>query len=839
MIVRSVVTLIATLTLCLLQSVAHADEFDREVAFDIAPQSLAAAILDFAGQSKIQVVTSGADLEQYHTGGLKGRYSVRVALRTLLSGTGLRFREVGSGTVSIERADSGPASRDRDGLSGANSQPASAAPRAAAEAGPALTEVIVTAQKRDERLQDVPVPVTVVKGDLLADNNQTSLQDYYNTIPGLSISETGSQGYQLLVIRGITTGVGHDPTVGVTIDDVPFGSAQNNGGNQLPDVDPNDLERIEVLRGPQGTLYGANSMGGLIRYVTKDPTAAGFSGNVTAGTSAVRNGAEAGYNFRASANIPLTRDLAVRISGYTRQDPGYIDNPVHHIDGINEEHASGGTLMAKWAPSEAFSLKVRALYQHTNSDGAADVSMGLGDLQQNFPPGIGGLTFTSQLYDAVVNARLGDVNLTSVTGYNSISLDASIDFTPEWGQFAEQHFSVPYAPIFVASSNRVFSQELRFAGSLGAALDWLAGGFYTYQKSTGGSDFAAQSITGAVPGELFVATATDNYREYAGFATLTYYCTDQFDIQFGGRQSHLESHSYGTNSGALVPGTPPALFLPQPPGSSDVFTYAVTPRLKISPDVMVYARVATGYRPGASNGTTPAFISNIPSEYKPDKTQNYELGVKADALEHRLSIDASVYYIDWKDIQVAISNPSGFAYSTNAGGAKSTGVELSITAQPLPGLTIGGWVDYDDAVLTQSAPPYSVYAPTGTRLPFSSRWSGNLSLLQEFPLAVAVTGFVGAQVSLVGDRLGEFPACSSPTALSLCPSAAAPRQDYPNYTQTNLRAGAKYGPWTTHLFINNVTDRRGLIGGGAGAFPPNAVEYIRPRTVGLNVSRSF
>src|SRR4029077_16305041 len=212
---------------------------------------------------------------------------------------------------------------------------------AATQSPATLEEVIVTAQKRLERLQDVPVPASVISTDALTNSDQTLLRDYYSSVPGLSMTTT-AQSSQILSIRGIVTNPGN-PTVGITVDDMPFGSSTVGGGGLVvPDFDPGDLSRVEVLRGPQGTLYGASSLGGLLKFVTVDPSTVGVSGNLQAGLSSVHNGDGIGYTYRGAINIPVSENLAVRASGFARLDPGYVDNAVLRVKGINTARADGG-----------------------------------------------------------------------------------------------------------------------------------------------------------------------------------------------------------------------------------------------------------------------------------------------------------------------------------------------------------------------------------------------------------------------------------------------------------------------------------------------------------------
>ena len=254
---------------------------------------------------------------------------------------------------------------------------------ASAGSGAQLEEVIVTAQKRSERLQDVPVPVTALDADTLTSRNQVQLQDYFAEVPGLNLSSSGN-GQMSLSIRGLTAGTiaGGSPTVGVTIDDVPrgFNTAPGFSATLYEDLDPGDLERVEVLRGPQGALYGAASIGGLIKFVTKDPATDGVKGraqlllNDTAG--------KVGFGVRAGVNLPAGNTFAIRVSAFTRREPGYIDNVTTGEHDVNDVQVKGGRISALWRPSENLSLKLSAMLQNTDGDGSAEVDLQRGDLQQ-------------------------------------------------------------------------------------------------------------------------------------------------------------------------------------------------------------------------------------------------------------------------------------------------------------------------------------------------------------------------------------------------------------------------------------------------------------------------
>jgi len=259
--------------------------------------------------------------------------------------------------------------------------------------------------------------------------------------------------------------------------------------------------------------------------------------------------------------------------------------------------------------------------------------------------------------------------------------------------------------------------------------------------------------------------------------------------------------------------------------SEDTLTYLLTPQFKLNANVLAYGRYSTGFRPGTANQVSIGH-PDVPLQSRGDKTASYELGLKGSLFDGHLGLDFSVYHIDINNIQLTLTQ-GGFLYNVNGGGAKSEGAEFSAIVKPIQGLTIDGWVSYDNAVLTSNFPAASTATGvSGDRLPNSSKWSGHVDLEQQFPVAGQISGFGGATVSYVGDRLGTF-------------EATEVRQVYPAFTRLDVRLGARLQTWTTTFFINNVSDKRGEIGGGLGDFIPNEFAYITPRTIGLTVAKTF
>jgi iron complex outermembrane recepter protein len=867
----------ACLSLCLI-GFATANDAHASIRKDtsIPAEGLGPALNALARDRNFQIVYVTEEIANVRTAGAIGLFTTEEALKRLLVGTGLSYRYLDDktvtilpvGSVSTQNERAVPTARDNQGsdvtdaqegkksssgefrvaqvAQGTTSQSAtveSSTPGLQESSRRAqLTEIIVTAQKRNERLQDVPVPVTAVDANLLAERGASRLQDFFETIPGLNLNSSSTGGTQTIAIRGVTTGQYTNPTVAVTVDDVPYGSSGRMGlGDQLyPDIDPADLARIEVLRGPQGTLYGASSIGGLIKFVTVDPSTDAVSGRVQALGDNVTDGGF-GYGVRGAINVPLSDALAFRISGFSRRDSGYVDNVATGQRDVNKVDVYGGRFAALWHISDAVSFKISALFQNTNGDGSAAVDTNqflqptFGDLQQSRLRGSEQYTSAVRLYTATFNAKLSSVDFTSISGYQTNKWFDPIDQSLAYGPSGQQFFGSAFSGAFDADfhETKKFTQEFRLSSSGSQTFEWLAGAFYTHETTPGDETVeAVDPATGSHGGVIVDFNYPTTFWEYALFGDLTIHFTDRFDIQFGGRESQSRQIYNETDTGPLFPtyyNVTVPFVNPTERTKGNAFTYLVTPRLKLTPDLMLYARFTSGYREGGTNFN--AVVGQVPERYDPDRTYNYELGVKADLLDHSLTLDASVYYIDWKRVQINLLNQTTFTnFVANAGGAKSQGLELSLQSRPVRGLTISATASLNDAKLTQDLPVSSAAVGlSGDRMPYSSRFSGSLAIEQEFPLSNSWTGFVGGTLGYVGARQGEFPSIFAPQRLR-----------FPAYAETAVRGGAKYDSWTFNLFVNNAANKRGIVGGnttyaGSGY---DAV-YIQPRTVGLSVSKSF
>jgi outer membrane receptor protein involved in Fe transport len=705
-----------------------------------------------------------------------------------------------------------------------------------------LGTVIVTANKRSERLQDVPMAVSVLDDTQLQRQNANSFTDYATQVPGLNVISSG-EGFTQLVLRGVTSGSRQpNATVGTYIDDTPYGSSTiySAGSVLTPDIDPSDLQRIEVLRGPQGTLYGSNTLGGLVKFVTTPPDTTQASARLGFDTSSVQGGGS-GFSAHAMVNLPLVANtLGLRVNVYDRDDPGYIRNVTTGQSEIDKAKVSGARAQLLWTPNDKVSVRFSALAQNLNSDGLANQGVDVDPYtlrplyswqDQARAAGTGLFKVKYRLYDLSVNADFGWAKLISTTSFSTLRFVENTDLTSTYGPLLNPLFGLTdggyseYQPIAL---NKV-TQELRLQSPADQTWEWRAGLFFTHEHTTDGQQILSFDANTGAPinlptlGNISVGPAL--FREWAGYGDLTWHATSRLSILVGGRYSDDNTSYTQTSQGLLIGDTD---FTTR--GHDHPVTYLFNPSYKFTDDVMAYVRVASGFRPGGPNVGVPPGLG-APLTFNPDRLVNYELGMKSLLLDKRMSVEADVFYIDWSQVQLTTTQ-GGISYLGNGGKATSKGAEVSWRYAPVSGLTLWANTTYTNAKLASDTPTGSIYGLKGDALPYVPKWSANLGADDNFPLGGGGwSGFVGGNFSYVGARESDF----NPVP--------GPRPHLPGYNNLDFHIGANYANWSIELYAKNLVNKRGITAMWPETVDPLAspyqATYQTPRTIGMSASVDF
>jgi outer membrane receptor protein involved in Fe transport len=724
-----------------------------------------------------------------------------------------------------------------------------------------LPTITVTATRRSQTLQDVPLPVSVLSYHDIQRQHLQDFNDYAATVPGL-VAVSSGPGLTGLAIRGISSGSQQpSASVGIYIDDTPFGSSSvfAAGSVLTPNLDPADLDRIEVLRGPQGTLYGAGALGGVIRFITIPPDTHNYAGRLQVGATSVDGGGN-GFGLHGMANLPLVTDkLAIRANVYDRTDPGFIDDAGRGKTDVNENRVKGGRASLLWTPTQATSLRVTAMAQNLGSDGTPTVALDpdtlvpvYGELQQRVAADSGWFTARYRLYNVTLNTDFGWAKLMASTSYSTLDSVENVDATPLLA-LGDQANGQPYGTLETLTIPQTkATEEIRLTSPSVEHVEWLVGVFATHETGDNKQDiYASDYYTGTPQASPFgIPIGNDvqpsTYDAYAVYGSLTWHVTDRFDMETGLRYSHDRQHYTEVGVGALF-GSPTMITLLDKRSSDSSTTFSLTPQFHISDRTMLYARAASGFLPGGPNIVTVA-IPGVPTTFSPTKLTDYELGLKSTSPDHRLTVDLAAYYINWTKIPlVTFVNP--FTVLGNGGQARSKGLEASIQWIPAGSLKLSANAAYNKATLTKDA-PYPSNGRRGDPLPYAPKLTLSLNGDYDFALGGGWHGYVGASYQYSDERATDY-AFSYPVPGVLPPLPSSPT--VPGYNTINLRAGFDHDEWSIDAYVKNLTNQRGIVQGStfqnyvpiAGALNPvtgkmeDNVTIITPRLFGISVSRNF
>ncbi len=730
-----------------------------------------------------------------------------------------------------------------------------------------LDTVVVTANKRVENIREVAASITVVGERQLENLGASSLTDYAALVPGMQVQSNGNPGQTSISLRGIAA-MSPSATVATYIDEVPLGSSgiYQAANSFMLDLLPYDISRVEVLRGPQGTLYGAGAIGGLLKYVTRAPDLVGDELRVGVGLRSVQDGGD-DWNMRVGASLPLQEDrLGMRMSFARNGLPGYTDNQVDGAKDVNDAEQIGARVALAW-DGEAFDADLAVLHQRIHSDGRAGVALDPDTLEPLFgdfvdrtwqpQPFSKTLTLTSLSLDW----DLGWGDFVSATGVSTTETSSQLDATIQFGEVANLLLGLPEP----GSSGLRYdfdldkiTQEFRLTSKSGGAFEWMVGVFYTEEDALQSQYAWLQQLDGSplpapydeLYGTLALLNMPSTYEELAVFANGSWRLGERFKVDAGLRQARNEQwFSQNGDAGILVP-------IGDFPGESseDVFTWSLSPQFQLDDDAMVYARAATGYQPGGPNVALPGMPPTVDSSM----LASYELGLKSQFADQRVLLDVAAYRIDWDDIQVAASF-NGIGGLVNGGEASSEGVELSAQFRATPNLNLGFNGAYNKAELKDDFEPavvpqagYDVVINSGLagdRIPYVPEWSWSATVEYAFNAGAGLNGQVGGAVRWLGDRVNGTTERTRATAPGdpstvLMEEIVAPIE-LDSHGALDLYAGIGRGNWELRAYVNNVTGEDGwssveLISSEVSGTPVQTVAVpILPRTFGLELDFRF
>lgn len=817
--------------------------------FDIPAQPLAEALKIFADQSRMQLLYKPDAIDVGKSNPVVGDFDKRQALELLLRGTGLEivFSAENAATVRpIKNAPHVPSAARADSehprLARAPAARAAMPGEASLQStGLALEEVIVTATKREENVRRVAGSVSAMTGAQLEQLGAQSFADYVGRSPGV-VFNAAAPGYSNVTIRGISTTNGIDQgqgTTGIYIDDVSLTDPYASVG--IPDIDAFDVQRVEVLRGPQGTLFGAASLGGAVNYISAKPDLHDFASRIEARTTSTHNSHEPGYAAKAMVNAPLVDDqLAVRGVFVYRSDAGYIDNLGTNSEGSNDSFVRGGRVLATWQPADGTRISSLNLFQQTHSSAAFYQTPVLGDLRAStlIPESS---SYETRLHTLRLDQELGFANLVAMAAYHEKQQESHTDTTPLFGALVPG-LNEPVRNLQLGHSHGM-TYEVRLASASDGPLQWLAGAMHDDTReripSTSAASGAASAIEAryapifgaGVGGRVTAGVGRIHYseivargQESALFGETSYAFTDQWKLTVGGRFFDIETSLTSPQGGLITLLSTGAVDATAASRHGDTgFTPKISLAYQHDDDLLIYGLASQGYRFGGPNFAAPSAQTPVPSGYDSDSLWNHEIGVRSAWLEDRLQLDATLFYIDWKDIQVRLATPQGFGYGDNAGGARSRGAEVTARWRATRGLELRTDITYLDAELTENFTLSGRPVTAGTTLPGASEWLISNLITYDLPVVQAIGPRLSLSHRYVSEAPGQF-------------NSAFEQGGYHLY---DARLGFSLGDnMTVDVFADNLADERGIT--NTTLFGGVLREYfIRPRTIGVSFGWNF
>lgn len=717
-----------------------------------------------------------------------------------------------------------------------------------------LGEVIITALKRETNLQDTPLSISAIGGEQLQKMGASAMTDMVRSVPGLNLTE-GNTGQRRVTIRGVQSA--GESTAGLYLGETPItgpNSATSDPSSITPDLNMFDVQRVEVLRGPQGTLYGSGSMSGTLRIIFNEADPTHYEGAVDGTLSSIKSGGD-NYAVRGMINVPLIEDkLAARLVLYDETRAGYVDNPRLNEKDVNEARSYGGRLLMTFKPIDALTIKGSVNLQEQRARDSNYWYPAVGKYQGDnyhklpFPNsfrlfnvsadwdlGFATLTGTSSMYDwkavKTIDGTRGALSvITPAThcarylGITGACSEAQKNVYRDWVR------SILPLSGWQPMNVDAWVHEARLSSNGDGPLTWTVGAFLEDRKDwSQSSTVEADPVTGVVYTPIiynFARTVAVDLKQTAFFGEVSYKPIDRLTITGG-----LRRYSYDKSSASQVLMTSyinASIAGPLANYDSDASGWVTKLNVSydVTPDVMVYATRSEGFRPGGINNTPGLTADYIP--YTSDELTNYEAGIKTSWFNGRLTANASAYQIDWKDMQVSARIPN-FSFIANVGASRIRGLEFEAAARPIRGLTLNGNFNIVDGKLREDQILGIVEAPgrAGDRIPFEPSFTSALSAEYAWPAFGETDAMVRVDYSYTGKSYSEFRPNSSTY------------EKMGDFSQVNLRAGLEGDGWGAYLFAQNLFDKLGRLKVSSGVLSEQQTLSIPPRTIGANLTKRF
>ena len=756
-----------------------------------------------------------------------------------------------------------------------------AADTSSSDSGGGLQEVVVTARKREENLQDVPISMDVFTSKDMQNLGITSLDDYAQKDPTISFVSVGP-GSQVVVMRGASDGsspnYSNTSAVGFFFDDssLSWGSVQ-------PDLHLYDIESIEVLSGPQGTTFGAGSMTGAIRYITHKPDVNSISAGVDFNAGQIQNGQQ-NWTYEGFFNVPIIEGvLGFRASGFSDSHGGFIDNQLTTrtwVNGAvstnaawarndyNRSHNEGARAALQYILNDKWSGTLTYDYQRLSTLGAWDEDPTLPPRTvQRFGPE--SRDFQSKIVDLNIQGDVGIADLVFASTYWSIPTRQQNEYSQYMQNFlggAQEGFTCLNDPVYgdgpytgcaaptqsyeYHTNPERWSDELRLTSKKGGRLHWLVGAYWekTRDKNSGSTYYIpglnyngaawnyynySGSPTGSLPAGVWYAyTTRSDYLQTTEFININFDLTDKLNIEAGTVHFHSDSRYYSPYGQFSYAPTTPALSV----SDSHKWNSRFGINYHFTPNVMGYAVFSQGFRDGGANSGYPqsCYDNGVPQQYSPDTMDNYELGWKSTSLHGHLIWNGAVYDMEWKQFQTIIYDPitcPPSSFYVNVGDARVYGAETNADYKVNENWSVQAAATYDNATIISS--PYAAFQEEiNERLPFSPYFSWSWNVRYEAPFNANMKGYAQFDMTHKGDMWNDLSPNSTFTGL--------PRILQPSYTLMNVRFGLNPagGHWLAELYVTNLADKNAIVYSNTGNYDLRLTTN-EPRVYGLRVNYRF